>query len=116
MTRRKPLEVVGSILDDTDDLKAADRAMEELAARTNVPPMPSIPRPVHQPEPTRSKSRLFSTPMPEYVIDALKLKAAQDRVTVRYIILKALQDSGVAAIDAADLVRDGRSLKSGRKT
>ncbi len=49
----------------------------------------------------------LSVQVPGYVSDALNLKAAQERSTVRHIVMQALSESGIE-IDPADLVPDGR--------
>jgi len=52
---------------------------------------------------------------PEYVVKALRLRAAEGAGSVRYQLLKALQDSGAVEIDAADLVTDRRGRKPGKQ-
>lgn len=49
--------------------------------------------------------------IPEYVDRALAVKAADERVTKQYLVLKALSDAGFR-VDPQDLVEDKRKNKS----
>ena len=46
--------------------------------------------------------------LPDYVARQLRLRAAKEGVTERYLLLKALAAAGIEVQDA-DLVKDGRS-------
>ncbi|AOX21534.1 hypothetical protein [Kozakia baliensis] len=48
--------------------------------------------------------------IPEYVDRDLALKAAEDRVTKQYLVLKALSEAGFR-VDPQDLVEDKRKLR-----
>ena len=87
---------------------------------SNPEPSPSPTRRT----PTAKKSALASRPVlptvklsvevPGYVSDALNVKAAQERSTVRHIVMQSLSDSGID-IDPADLVPDGRRAGKSRR-
>ena len=51
---------------------------------------------------------------PDYLATALKIHAAQERTSVRHVILKALRDGGFA-IDDADMIEDGRRLRGSNR-
>ena len=56
----------------------------------------------------------LSVNVPTYVVDAVRLKAAQERSTSRQIVLLGLQAIGFA-IEPQDLIADGRRPERKRK-
>ena len=51
---------------------------------------------------------------PQYLIDEIKIKAAQERTTVRFLLMKALRAQGYH-VDEPDMIEDLRK-KNGRKS
>ena len=49
--------------------------------------------------------------LPDYAWTELKIRAAKEQVSVRHIIMSALREQGIA-ITEADMVEDGRRLRS----
>ena len=107
MTKR-PFDPIPVALDDDDE----DRRLAEYAKKSGIP---EIKRPVsNDPKPTAPVSQelpLHGT-VPEYVLKRLRVQAAEDRVSVRYLVLKALSDAGAVEIAAADLVQDRRGRRA----
>jgi hypothetical protein len=118
-------------------LDASDADLEKLNERLRVPTMvkspaemPAVRENLHQdapkdeplPSPTRRSSAAkkaapapdpvqeairLSVMVPAYLSDAVNLRAAQERSTLRHIVMQALANFGFE-IDPADLVPDGR--------
>jgi hypothetical protein len=111
LNQRKPFL---SINDDDVDAK-----LEQLAADKGVGKMEK-PRAAGDgagegtaSEPTAESSKI-NFEGPAYLATALKIKAAQERTSVRYLIMKALRASGFE-INDADMVEDGRRLRGSNK-
>lgn len=130
-------QVTGPLDVNDEELARIDQALGVPELVKSPPPMPSIAKnlreeasnPEPSPSPTRKtptakKSALASRPVlptvklsvevPGYVSDALNVKAAQERSTVRHIVMQSLSDSGID-IDPADLVPDGRRAGKSRR-
>jgi hypothetical protein len=58
----------------------------------------------------RSRMKGVTLELPDYVWVALKIKAAEDMVSTRHIIMSALRRAGIR-IDDVDMVEDGRRLR-----
>ena len=105
---RKDLNVVPDPLDDF----AADGAkIRAYAARADIPDVrkPAQSESVVTPaSPARKVKKTFD--LPEYVLDALNMKATQETSSAAYLILKALKDSGTVEVMDADLIPDKRRL------
>lgn len=72
----------------------------------------SSPEPTHRPgvEVVRVRRRPLSIEVPEYLARELRVKAATDTVTVRYLVLSALVEAGYR-VDVSELEEDGRRLR-----
>jgi hypothetical protein len=120
-------------------LPVDDDALAKLADRLSVPqlvtpdPKPPIadeiptvdkpnpePRPSTRPRPDKRTSAQkkrssvemmkFSAKIPVYVSQAINQRAAQERCTVRHLLLQGMRAIGIA-IEDADLIPDGRRPK-----
>lgn len=79
-----------------------------LAAQTlNKRP---TPEPTRHPEAKTVRRRPISIEVPDYLARELKVKAATEAVTVRYLVLKALSGAGYR-VDDDELEEDGRRLR-----
>ncbi|MBU2580373.1 MAG: hypothetical protein KJ622_01455 [Alphaproteobacteria bacterium] len=73
----------------------------------------SVPEPAHRPEVVMKEAarrRPLSLEVPDYLARELKVKAATEAVTVRFLVLSALADAGYR-VDADELAEDGRRLR-----
>lgn len=59
----------------------------------------------------RSRMKAVNIELPDYAWTELKIRAAKEQVSVRHIIMSALREQGIA-ITEADMVEDGRRLRS----
>lgn len=66
----------------------------------------AVPIPV-RPKVSRSPTRKFTLDMPDYVIDAINLKAVETKSTSRHIVLRGLRAIGFTIRDE-DMPADGR--------
>lgn len=73
------------------------------------PDRPKDPRPTRRPSQT-GRRRPLSLEVPDYLARELKVKAASDAVTVRFLVLSALGEAGYR-IDQDELEEDGRRLR-----
>lgn len=122
MSSRPPFRPVAAPLD------VDDTVLRELNQKLHVPtlvkarsveaesqPQPSPPpRPVDEGEQRQAESQAplrkdvrLAVEVPEYLRDAVNLRAARERGTARHIVMQGLQAIGFE-IDPADLVVDGR--------
>ena len=101
-------------------LEVDDSALDELNDRLGVPTMVPAPKshasspaqatrsPTPKPTPPAlSPHEKLTAELPVYLLDALRLEAAKQRVSVRHIVMLALQKAGYA-IEARDMVPDAR--------
>jgi hypothetical protein len=58
----------------------------------------------------RARMKTLNLEVPDYAWIAIKMRAAQDMVSVRHIIMLALKASGIEIRDA-DMIEDGRRLR-----
>ncbi len=79
-------------------VNSSDQKIEEFSRNHGVPEM--------KPQ-KKTKLVRMSLEMPDYVRKQLKDIAHQDDVSVKYIVLKILQDAGLH-VHETDLVKDGR--------
>ncbi len=70
------------------------------------------PEPTHRPgvEVSRVRRRPLSIEVPEYLARELRVKAATETVTVRFLVLSALVEAGYR-VDVSELEEDGRRLR-----
>ncbi len=108
------------------EAKAAEKGIPTLVTpKAELPiaeerPMPVEPvaqvlrnasRVAPQPQSTpRSRMKALKFELPDYVWIALKKRAAEDMVSLRHLIMKALRAQGVA-INEADMIEDGRRFR-----
>jgi hypothetical protein len=102
MSSKRQFQPIPVTLDEEED-----RRLAEYAKRSGIP---EIKRPVAV-APSAPDVPLHVT-VPEYVLKKLKIKAAEDGVSIRYLVLKALSDSASVPVTEADLIQDRRSKKS----
>lgn len=79
----------------------------------HVGPLPVAtagPEPTHRPKTKTARKRPLSLEVPDYLARELKVKAATEAVTVRYLVLSALDAAGYR-VDADELEEDGRRLR-----
>ena len=101
-------------------LDVDDAALDAVNARLGVPvlartePRPAIAQsppaaalPVFTAQPAAVPVEKLSVMVPDYLGAAIRLKAAETRTTVRYVVMEALAAHGFT-IAAADMVPDGR--------
>jgi hypothetical protein len=98
MTNAPVFRSIGTPLD------VADADLCHLNHRMGVP---TLMAPATPPAKPAAPTRPYNLHLPDYALQALKAKAFEANASVRYIILKALNEAGIA-IDAADLVQDAR--------
>lgn len=55
----------------------------------------------------QSPARRMAVDLPVYLISALRMRAAEDETTIRYVITRALRKDGFT-VEAQDLIEDGR--------
>ena len=91
-------------------IPASDAELEDFAARRGMPTLrpiePALEKPPATPSPAAPTARL-TIELPDYLANELRLRAAQDRCSARYLITQALKLAGYTVADA-DLVADGR--------
>lgn len=75
-----------------------------------IPDGPSAPEPTRRPDRRDVRRRPLSLEVPDYLARELKVKAATESVTVRYLVLTALAAAGYR-VDADELEEDGRRLR-----
>lgn len=104
----RPLDVADADLDrinDTLGVPTLSRPKPAPTAKTTptaTPPSPSEPR---------ATVEKLTVEAPPYLMDALRRDAVEKRVSMRHIVLLALQRAGYD-IAHADLVPDGRRSKA----
>ena len=85
-------------------------------AQFELEPVPKASELIPAPEPARrpkhktARKRPLSLEVPDYLARELKVKAATEAVTVRYLILSALASAGYH-VDDDELEEDGRRLR-----
>jgi len=88
-------------------LDVPDTALDTLNRQLGVPTLvPPVTRDAPPAEP-RSLTKAINIHVPDYAVAALKAKAFEADSSVRFIVLKALDQFGIA-IRPADLVEDAR--------
>jgi hypothetical protein len=92
---------------DVDDA-ALDRINDTLGVPTMVRPAPSLPQ--VKPKPAPRPQEKLTIELPGYLMDAMKLAAVKQRVSVRHLVMLALQAHGMT-IEPEDLVPDARRRK-----
>ncbi len=93
-----------SAVDDESVAENSRKIGSEWGAQTSLAP-------VEQPKPVLASLRIE---VPEYLDRELAIRAAEQRVTKQFLVMKALQAVGYQ-LDDADLVEDKRKAKAKRK-
>jgi hypothetical protein len=115
------------LIDQRLDAQAAEKGIPTLVIPKLGPPEAAVD--LNAPEaakgPARRASRGAGTPVqctprdrmktlnievPDYAWIAIKMRAAQDMVSVRHVIMLALRADGIEIKDA-DMIEDGRRLR-----
>lgn len=111
------------------DIDAAVKLVEEHSKENNIKSLtatgtPPAPKPVEKPaevqapvaKPQKTSQaqaeskvtiRRLSVELPDYILTAVKRRAAEEDTTIRYIISRALRKDGFK-FESGDLVEDGR--------
>jgi|KBSSwiStaDraftv2_1062776.scaffolds.fasta_scaffold4332811_1 hypothetical protein len=93
------------------DLDPIDSRLEVRAAEKGIPTLVEPGAGERRERAPRVRKVKLSVDVPEYVWTALRMRAAQEMVTVRHVVMKALKESGID-IDDADMVDDGRRARN----
>lgn len=94
-------------------IDADDDALEKINDRLGVPTMTrppkqeAAPRPATPPAPRATTPEKLTVEAPGYLMDALRREAADKRVSMRHVVLSALNLAGYE-VQEADLIPDGR--------
>lgn len=98
------------------EIDEIDAKLNETARSKGIPTL-SFPDPAptdeqQKPEVSiaRPRRKTLSTEIPDQLWIALKVRAAQEMVSVRHIVLSALKQRGFD-IDEDELIEDGRRLR-----
>lgn len=84
--------------------KVDDKDLDDYAKARGVPVLTqATPRPVKPHAPFET----IRTDVPDYLAQAMRMEAAKQRCTLRYLILKALKADGWK-INDEDIIEDGR--------
>ena len=118
--RRKRIPTLSLDLGDRDGGAATgnrDAKSEKMGgAQFELEPIPETsglipaPEPARRPKQHTARKRPLSLEVPHYLARELKIKAATEAVTVRYLILSALASAGYR-VDDDELEEDGRRLR-----
>ncbi len=109
------------------EIDALDEKLSDTAVRKRIPSLmlaPPLqagkhgkselpaPEPAHRPEVVKEavRRRPLSLEVPDYLARELKVKAATEAVTVRFLVLSALAEAGYR-VDGDELAEDGRRLR-----
>ena len=91
----------------------AEMSDAELAAPT-PPPKPALRKPSRAGASTqstpRARMKTLNIEVPDYAWIAIKMRAAQEMVSVRHIMMSALKADGIE-IKGVDMIEDGRRLR-----
>jgi hypothetical protein len=113
------------LIDQRLDAQAAEKGIPTLVVPKLAPPEiaddTGTPRPSKAaPKASRAVAAVQSTPrvrmktlnieVPDYAWIAIKMRAAQEMVSVRHVIMLALRADGIEIKDA-DMIEDGRRLR-----
>jgi hypothetical protein len=119
------VEMDADPIDSRLEAKAAEKGIPTLVTTRPEASLAGEPRPAAEPataaprKPSRgapkeatprSRMKGVTLELPDYVWVALKIKAAEDMVSTRHIIMSALRRAGIR-IDDVDMVEDGRRLR-----
>lgn len=122
-TERKPFLALDADIDDKLENLARDKGVgtmikPEPASRAGEGPAKVQASPkavVIAPQATpRDRMKNVSLDLPDYAWTEVKIRAARDQTSMRYIIMKALKESGITIKDA-DMIEDGRAVRAGHE-
>ena len=100
------------------EIDELDDKLMETAARKRIPSLNAteviagegeVP-PDNRPKAQTAPRKALSIDVPDYVATRLKVDAAEQGVTVRFLVLSAIVDAGYE-IKAVDIEEDGRRLR-----
>jgi hypothetical protein len=80
------------------------------AAASEVPAAPKASRGPAKDATPRARMKPAKIELPDYVWLALKIRAAENMVSLRYLIMVALRAQGIP-INDADMIEDGRRFR-----
>lgn len=121
-SERKPFQPLDPDIDDKLEKLARSNGVGTM---TKPEPVPSRAGEGHlkpqaapttvaiAPEATpRNRMKNVSLDLPDYAWTEVKIRAAQNQTSMRYIIMKALRADGITIKDV-DMVEDGRTVRAG---
>ncbi|MBL8565215.1 MAG: hypothetical protein JNM89_05810 [Hyphomicrobiaceae bacterium] len=95
----------------TEPLTVTDTDLDRLNQRMGVPTLVAGAPKQEEPPIAPRQQRPINILVPDYVAEAVREKAHKAKSSVRYIVLKALADSGIP-VELDDLVLDARRAKA----
>lgn len=93
---------------------ASDAEIDAFAARRGIPALTAVanaPASLPRETPAKPPSSRFNIDIPEYLAEALRIRAIKERCSTRHLFMLALKASGYA-IDDTDMQPDGRRLRT----
>lgn len=121
-TERKPFQPLDTDIDDKLEKLARNNGVGTMTKPEPAPSMggegPLKPQPgpttvaIAQQSTPRDRMKNVSLDLPDYVWTDVKIRAAQDQTSMRYIIMKALRAEGITIKDV-DMIEDGRQNRGG---
>jgi hypothetical protein len=134
MKQRTPFQPLDDDLDTRIETLAREKGVSTLVkpaqgeqgariSETSPAPAPAIASPgmatapsdaSFEEAPARTPMKTLNVELPDYVWTALKIRAAERKTSVRYVIMDALRRDGIAIneIDMIDASQRTRSLKA----
>ena len=103
----QPLDVSDAALERVNDALSVP-TMVRTAPKPLTAAMPATVKPVQIKTPPRREEKL-TTRLPGYLVDAMKVRALEQRSTVKHIMLRALKDAGFSVAEE-DMAPDARKL------
>jgi hypothetical protein len=111
MSKPRELDALPITIDDEDRL--VDDRVKAYAERVGIA---EIKKPVANASPAQTAPDVpLHVTVPEYVLRALRVKAAGEGVSARYLVLKALSDNATVEIRDGDLIGDRRAAKKAQR-
>lgn len=101
----QPLDVSDAALDRVNDQLAVPTMVRSTAKPAS--PLPTAPAAALKIKTPPRREEKLTTRLPGYLVDAMKVRALEQRSTVKHIMLRALMDAGFAVADE-DLAPDAR--------
>lgn len=123
-SQRKPFQPITDDLDDRMERLAADKGVGKMekprpagsgaGEGTSMPTPEFTASPVGEAVTPPRRMKGSNLELPGYLWTDLKIHAARNQTTVRHVIMAALKEAGFA-INADDMIEDGRRLRGGNR-